>query len=159
MAKRPAPEAAGDASSARAAALGWLARRDYFSAELHRKLLERGFEAHAASEALEALAGERLLDDARTVERFVAYRAGRGQGPLRIALDLKAHGAPAELIGPALESGPDWRALARDVRRRRFGAAAPADWNERARQARFLQYRGFSSDDIRAATGAELELD
>ena len=159
MAKRLRPEAAGDASSARATALGLLARRDYFSAELTRKLRERGFEAQAAADALEALAAERLLDDARTVERFVAYRAGRGQGPLRITLDLKALGVPAELIGPALESGPDWRALARDVRRRRFGAAAPADWNERARQARFLQYRGFSSDDIRAATGAELELD
>ena len=159
MAKRLRPEAAGDASSARATALGLLARRDYFSAELTRKLRERGFEAQAAADALEALAAERLLDDARTVERFVAYRAGRGQGPLRITLDLKALGAPAELIGPALESGPDWRALARDVRRRRFGAAAPADWNERARQARFLQYRGFSSDDIRAAIGAELELD
>ena len=159
VAKRPRPEAATDASSARAAALGLLARRDYLSAELGRKLRERGFQAQAASEALEHLTAERLLDDARTVERFVAYRAGRGQGPLRIGLDLKALGAPAELIGPALEAGPDWRALARDVRRRRFGAAAPADWTERARQARFLQYRGFSSDDIRAATGAELELD
>jgi regulatory protein len=159
VAKRPAPEAARDAPSARAAALGLLARRDYFSAELCRKLLERGFEAQAAAEALEALAAERLLDDARTAERFVAYRAGRGQGPLRIALELRAHGAAAELIDPAIASGPDWRALAREVRRRRFGGAAPADWGERARQARFLQYRGFSSDDIRAATGAELELD
>lgn len=159
MAKRPRPEAAAAASSARAAALGLLARRDYFRAELARKLLERGFEAGAVAEALESLAAERLLDDARTLERFVAYRAGRGQGPVRIALDLKTHGAPSELIAPALESGPDWRALARDVRRRRFGSAAPSGWSERARQARFLQYRGFSSDDIRAATGAELELD
>ncbi len=136
-----------------------LARRDHFSAELRRKLLERGFEPAATSEALEALETERLLDDARCLERFVVYRAERGQGPLRIAIDLKAHGVPAELIGPALEAAGDWRALARTVRRRRFGAIAPADWSEKARQARFLQYRGFSSDDIRAAIGAELELD
>ncbi len=159
MAKRPRPEAAGDPHSARAAAVALLARRDHFSAELRRKLLERGFEPAAALEALEALEAERLLDDARCLERFVAYRAERGQGPLRIALDLKAHGVPAERIGPALEAAADWRALARTVRRRRFGAAAPADWSEKARQARFLQYRGFSSDDIRAAIGAELELD
>ena len=159
MAKRPRPEAAGDPHSARAAAVALLARRDHFSAELRHKLLERGFEPAAALEALEALEAERLLDDARCLERFVAYRAERGQGPLRIALDLKTHGVPAELIGPALAAATDWRALARTVRRRRFGAAAPADWSEKARQARFLQYRGFSSDDIRAAIGAELELD
>ena len=159
MAKRPRPEAAGDPHSARAAAVALLARRDHFSAELRRKLLERGFEPAAALEALEALEAERLLDDARCLERFVAYRAERGQGPLRIALDLRAQGAPAELIAPALEAGADWRARAREVRRRKFGVAAPAGWTEKARQARFLQYRGFSSDDIRAAIGAELELD
>ncbi len=157
--QRPRPEAAGDPHSARAAAVALLARRDHFSGELRRKLLERGFEPAAAAAALEALAAERLLDDARCLERFVAYRAERGQGPQRIALDLKAQGVAPELIGPALEAGPDWRTLARAVRRRRFGAAAPASWAEKARQARFLQYRGFSSDDIRAAIGAELELD
>lgn len=159
MAKRLRPEAAGDPHSVRAAAVALLARRDHFSAELRRKLLERGFDLQATAAALEALAAERLLDDARCLERFVAYRAERGQGPLRIALDLKAQGAPSELVAPALEAGPDWRALARQVRRRKFGATAPRSWAEKARQARFLQYRGFSSDDIRAAIGAEPELD
>ncbi len=135
-----------------------LARRDHFNAELGRKLLARGFAPAAISAALEALAAERLLDDARCVERFVAYRSERGQGPVRIARDLKAQGAPAELIGPALE-GPDWPALAREVRRRKFGAERPGSWAEKARQAHFLQFRGFSSDHIRAATGAELEPD
>ncbi len=157
--KRPRPEAPGDPSRVRAAALALLARRDYFSAELGRRLIERGFDLQATAEALAALTAERLLDDARCLERFVAYRAERGQGPLRIALDLRAQGAPAELIAPALEAGADWRARAREVRRRKFGVAAPAGWTEKARQARFLQYRGFSSDDIRAAIGAELELD
>jgi len=40
------------------------------------------------------------------------------------------------------------------VRARRFGAEVPADWREKARQARFLQYRGFSADHIRSALGA-----
>ena len=157
--KRPRPEAPGDPGRVRAAALGLLARRDHFSVELGRKLIERGFDPAVTAETLAALAAERLLDDARCLERFVAYRAERGQGPVRIALDLKTQGAPAELIAPALEAGADWPARAREVRRRKFGAAAPANWTEKARQARFLQYRGFSSDDIRAAIGAELELD
>jgi SOS response regulatory protein OraA/RecX len=36
----------------------------------------------------------------------------------------------------------------------------PGDYHERAKQARFLQYRGFSSDQIRAALGSgEDDLD
>jgi SOS response regulatory protein OraA/RecX len=42
---------------------------------------------------------------------------------------------------------------------RRFGPQPPQNWPEQARQARFLQYRGFSMDQIRAATGASVEAD
>jgi regulatory protein len=46
-----------------------------------------------------------------------------------------------------------------EVRNRKFGPEPPADWPEKARQARFLQYRGFSSDHIRLALGADFDLD
>jgi regulatory protein len=36
---------------------------------------------------------------------------------------------------------------------RRFGEDVPAEWKERARQARFLEYRGFTGDQIREALG------
>ncbi|EQD46673.1 recombination regulator RecX, partial [mine drainage metagenome] len=91
---------------------------------------------------LAALAAEHLLDDARCAERFVAYRAERGHGPLRIGRDLRAQGAEPELIDAALAAGPDWRALACQVRRRKFGAALPAGWAEQARQARFFAVSG-----------------
>jgi regulatory protein len=42
------------------------------------------------------------------------------------------------------------------VRRRRFGPEVPADWKEKGRQSKFLQYRGFSSDHIRFALGGAL---
>jgi regulatory protein len=45
----------------------------------------------------------------------------------------------------------DWGALARNVRLRKFGANVPDDFREKARQMRFLQYRGFEQDQIRAA--------
>ena len=44
----------------------------------------------------------------------------------------------------------DFVKLARDARIRKFGATIPKDRKERAKQARFLQYRGFSTDHIRA---------
>jgi regulatory protein len=159
-AKRPIrPEAAADGEAIRAAALALLARRDWLTGELSAKLQAAGCDPQVTARVLAELAEERLLNDARYAERYVTSRAERGRGPVRIAAELAALGAPRELIDTALESGPDWRAVAGAVRRRKFGAAPPASWAEKARQARFLQYRGFSADHIRAATGADLEPD
>jgi regulatory protein len=105
------------------------------------------------------LTEERVLNDGRYAENYVSYHADRGQGPLRIAADLKALGLPAGVIETALATGPDWRTLAREVRVRKFGTQEPLGWPEKARQARFLQYRGFSSDHIRLALGADFDLD
>lgn len=153
------PERAGDAGAAHAAAVTLLARRDFASGELRAKLLSQGFDAAVVAAVIEELQASRALDDARFAEHFVAYHAGRGQGPARIAADLRALGLGSELIEAALGAGPDWRVRAREVRARKFGAEAPQEWAEKARQARFLQYRGFSSDHIRAALGPDFDPD
>ena len=161
MAAKPLirPEGADDPQAIRAAALTLLARRDWLTGELSSKLQAVGCDREATAAVIADLVQERLLNDARYAEHYVASRAERGHGPLRIAADLASLGAPRELIEAAVGSGPDWRALAGTVRSRKFGAAPPDSWAEKARQARFLQYRGFSSDHIRAATGADLEPD
>ena len=148
-----------DPQAIRAAALTLLARRDWLTGELSAKLQAAGSDLQATANVIAELVQERFLDDARYAERYVASRAERGQGPLRIAADLAALGAPRELIEAAVASGPDWLAVAGEIRRRKFGATPPDSRAEKARQARFLQYRGFSSDHIRAATGADLESD
>jgi regulatory protein len=140
-------------------AIGLLARRDYASRELRQRLQRKGFNAEVIESTLAELIGERALDDARYAGNYVSYSAARGQGPLRIAAELRTLDLPPDLIEVALAAGPDWGALAADVRSRKFGPEAPADWPEKARQARFLQYRGFSSDHIRLALGADLDLD
>jgi regulatory protein len=106
-----------------------------------------------------ALSAQRALDDARFAANYVAYHAARGRGPARIGAELRTRGLPAQLIEAALAAGPDWGALAARVRVRRFGKAPPASWRDKARQMRFLQYRGFSADHIRAATGADPDTD
>ena len=153
------PEAAADRQAIRAAALALLARRDWLTGELGAKLQAAGCEPQVTAAVIAELVAERLLDDIRYAERYVASRAERGQGPVRIAAELASLGAQRELIDVALASGPDWRVVAGSARRRKFGAAPPGSWAEKARQARFLQYRGFSADHIRAATGADLEAD
>jgi regulatory protein len=156
---RPARERASADESARAAALRHLARRDFGSTELRERLRAQGYGEEAAAQVLSELTGEGLLDDTRFAASYVTVHAGRGQGPVRIATMLRGLGLADEVISAALASGPDWQALALRVRRGKFGAKPPASWPEKARQARFLQYRGFSSDDIRAATDADVEQD
>ena len=141
--------------SARRAALLLLGRRDFSSAELRGKLLAKGYLEEAIGAAIEALRLERLLDDGRFLENFVRAHAARGQGPARIRQELMARGFGESQIAEALAGGPDFAALCREVRRRRFGAKAPGSWAEKGKQARFLQYRGFSSDHIRLAMGQD----
>ena len=148
-----------DASAAELAAVALLARRDFASGELSAKLSERGFEAAVVEELVSRLRARRLLDDARYAGHFVQYHSARGQGPVRIRRDLQAVGVEAALVEAALETVPDWAALAREVRRRRFGPKPPELWREKGRQARFLQYRGFSNDHIRTALGPDFEMD
>jgi regulatory protein len=152
-------ERATDAAAAQTVALALLARRDFASVELRSKLEAHGFDAGTACAVIAALAAQGLLNDVRYAENYVAYHAGRGQGPVRIAAQLRRHGLLPEVIEAALAAGPDWRELARRVCRSKFGPAAPTSWAQKARQARFLQYRGFSSDHIRAATGADPDAD
>ena len=112
---------------------------------------EKGFGADLLADLILELQEERLLDDARYAITYVRSHAERGQGPRRIRMELKEARLPEALIEQALESAPDFHAIARALRVRRFGAELPADWHERARQSRFLQYRGFSNDHIASA--------
>jgi regulatory protein len=141
------------------AAVGLLGRRDFASGELRQKLEEQGFDAQVVAEAVSELVEGGVVNDARYAEHYVAYHAERGQGPVRIAADLRELGLPAEVIQAALDAGPDWRQRAREVRIRRFGLAEPQTWTQKAKQGRFLQYRGFSSDHIRAALGPDFDPD
>ncbi|HUN26057.1 MAG TPA: regulatory protein RecX [Steroidobacteraceae bacterium] len=136
-----------------------LARRDFAGRELHARLVSLGFASDAIAAILHELTEERLLDEVRFTENYVAYHARRGQGPVRITASLEALGVPQPLIAAALAAGPDWTALARAARARRFGPRAPHSRAERARQGRFLQYRGFSADHIRSALDQDSSLD
>ena len=155
----PADNAAGEASDsgsnlppARNAAMNWLARREHSQAELRAKLSARDYSPDAIEQAVSGLVSDGLVSDERFAESFVAARMRKGQGPVRIRMELQKRGVDSATIRLHLdESGQDWAALARDVRRRKFGAGVPRDFREKARQMRFLEYRGFVSEQISAA--------
>ena len=147
-----------DRTEARKKAMDYLARREHARAELLNKLTRFGFEPDVAADAVESLIEDGLQSDERFTEAFVRARINQGKGPARIRVDLKERGVAAVLVDEALaESGQDWFALAREVRLKKFGAACPNEFKEKARQMRFLQSRGFEPDQIQVAVSADLD--
>ena len=144
-----------DPKAARQKAMDYLARREYGHEELVRKLSAAGFDVDIAAPAVDLLAGEGLQSDTRYAENFVQSRINQGKGPVRIREELKQRGLDGTAIGQAIaESGQDWFELAREVRIRKFGNAMPAEFPEKARQMRFLQFRGFESEQVQVAVSA-----
>jgi len=127
-----------------------LARREHSRHELRRKLAAKSFDEDLIDSVLGDLEQEGLLSTERFAEAFVASRYARGQGPVRIGRELAERGveAPRDWTD---DPRYDWLALARATRIRRFGRELPADFRDKARQARFLEYRGFTQGQIRRA--------
>ncbi|WP_173171771.1 MULTISPECIES: recombination regulator RecX [Pseudomonas] len=146
-------------AAVRRAAMDLLARREHGRVELTRKLRQRGALPELIDSALDRLADEGLLDESRYLESFVASRARAGYGPQRIREDLAQRGLARDGIEAALrEADVDWGSHLRDVWLRKFGGERPADARERAKQGRYLAYRGYSMDMIsRLLRGASLD--
>jgi regulatory protein len=133
--------------SLRERALGYLTRREYSHAELYRKL-----QPYAGDEDLDALLDEfkqrDWLSDARYADQMVHARRGK-YGSMKVAHELRTQGVAEELVDKALEElQANEQETARNLWRRKFGTP-PKSREEWAKQARFLQGRGFATDIIR----------
>ncbi|MHC8340683.1 recombination regulator RecX [Pseudomonas sp. HLT2-19-2] len=133
----------------RRTAMDLLARREHGRVELTRKLRQRGALPEMIDTALDRLTEEGLLSESRYLESFVSYRARSGYGPLRIREELSQRGLQRTDIELALrESGINWQEQLEDTWRRKFSGHLPIDVRERAKQGRFLSYRGYSMEMI-----------
>ena len=141
------------------AALDALARRDHAAEDLRRKLLEKGYDVAVVTPLLDALRAEKLLDDRRYTENFVAYHAARGHGPVRVRAELRRRGLEGGLVEECIEAYPDWIVHLRRAQQKKFGATLPKSFDDRQRRARFLGYCGFTSAQIRTALGFDIDLD
>ena len=129
-------------------ALGYLARREHSAHELKEKLTrkdEYGFSA----EIVDELTAARLQSDARYAEHLARVRVGAGKGPMVLYREFQQHRIDAVIVESVMaEYQGQWSDLAEAARMRKFGEDSPADYKAWARQARFLQQRGFSSEHI-----------
>jgi regulatory protein len=131
-----------------------LARREHSRRELRGKLLRKRFLPVDVDAALDQLEAEGLLSDVRFAEAYIASRVRKGHGPKRIRLELEERGVADAVIAEHLETQEiDWGQLAVTVRDKKFGEQSVSNFREWARQAKFLQYRGFTNGQIRDVLG------
>jgi regulatory protein len=133
-----------------ARAVGLLARREHSRVELGRKLqryLEADDDPAEIERVLDQLQQQKLLSDARFAAALVRQRSPR-YGDLRLTRDLRdrgVSGADADAAMALVDGTEAERAL--QAWSRRFDAL-PTNGDERGRQGRYLQTRGFSMEAI-----------
>lgn len=106
--------------------------------------------AEWVEQLLNQLENDGYLSDERYCEAYVRSKANAGKGPVHIMQHLRKNGVASHLINDQMALY-DWYEQAREVREHKFGTAVPDDYKQRAKQMRFLQSRGFGSDECRAA--------
>ena len=139
-------------------AIKLLARREHTRVELARKLSGLGTQEEIDT-VLADMEASQLQSDNRTAESYLRSNASR-LGASRLRHTLKTRGVAPELIEEQLAQAdlPDEIERARAAWSRKF-SAAPANAKEWARQARFLQSRGFAGDIVRRLLKQPLEAE
>jgi regulatory protein len=130
-------------------ALRLLARREHSRGELARKLRPHVLPEDDLDALLDDLSKRKQLSDERYAE-LRAHTLSRKFGAARIAQELRSKGVDKDLAESTADAARSTEVeRARQVWGRKF-RKPPESREERARQARFLQSRGFSFDAIRA---------
>jgi len=131
-------------------AIKLLARREHSRLELFHKLKARGFESGDIENLLDELAAQNFQSDTRFAEAYVSMRKQKGYGPIRIQQELHEKGISDEITSQFLNTHDEnWQMLAEQVRIKKFGQDPPETFEEKAKQMRFLQYRGFTHDQFK----------
>lgn len=138
--------------SLRQRALDYLARREYSVAELGKKLqsVARQYELDADEipEILADFQKRNWISDSRFTEQILHARKAKF-GSARIAHELREKGISDNLIADALQDVKhDELENAKAVWRKKF-ITPPSSREEWAKQARFLQSRGFGFEIIK----------
>jgi regulatory protein len=90
-----------------------------------------------------------LLSEERMAQAYVTERVRKGFGPVRIGHELRQRGLSDSLIARHLDRPTqEWLKLMAAAHDKKYGPARVFGAKERARRARFLEYRGFPTDLI-----------
>jgi regulatory protein len=130
-------------------ALYLLARRDHTAYELKQKFARKDYHADLIDSVLARLEESGLINSERFAESYAHYRRGKGYGPKRIIMELQAKGVTEAVIAEHVKITDNaWFTEIRTIWRKQFKGRQPADYQDRAKQLRFLYNRGFTQDQI-----------
>lgn len=134
-------------SRLRSYAFAVLTRKEYSKAELIEKLNEYAENIDEVSALVNELAHENYQSDQRVAEIVLSSQKRKGKGPNRIKHALKNKKVDANLISEELRE-TDWLSEAYALKVKKFGPHIEKDPKLKAKQMRFLMYRGFDLDII-----------
>lgn len=134
-----------------------LARREHSCHELRQKLLLREFPRDAIDAVLEQLIQQGYQSDARFAQAYANSRIRRGYGALKIQAELYERGVDKDLIAAVVPDDAEfWQEQLAAVWQKKFSPSLEKlAWSEQARQMRFLQGRGFTTEQIKRAFSHE----
>lgn len=133
-----------------------LARREHSKEEIYLKLAQKGFERPAFIEVVEEFATADVQSDLRYAEMRIRACAAKGQGTVRIIRELEQHHISGTIIDTAMaEADIDWFELASRVKVKKFGDAIETDFKGKQKQMQFLNYRGFTQEQIQYAVNGD----
>ncbi|MCC2525297.1 recombination regulator RecX [Vibrio coralliilyticus] len=142
--------------SSKEAAIQLLSRRDHGEYELYQKLAMKGYEEEAIQEAVNFCLDHNYLDDLRYAKSQVRQHVYKGHGERRIRQELNQKRVSESVIEKAFEEeSQDWFELAKQAAEKKFKGVKAKDQKEYAKQVRFLQYRGYSFEQISYALSNE----
>lgn len=130
-------------------AMRLLTQRDHSASELKQKLILKGYTLDEVNPILLLLAQSGAINDQRYTENHIRFRRSKGYGPEWISQELRLKGIPIEMIAQHLDIADNaWFTEVRKVWQKKFKGKLPADFKSKAKQMRFLQYRGYTREHI-----------
>ena len=134
----------------RSYAFAILTRKEYSKAELIEKLALYAESRDEVITLVDELSRENYQSDQRVAEIMLSSQKRKGKGPNRIKMALKTKKIDSSLIAEELKE-TDWAEQAYQLKVKKYGKSVERDPKIKAKQIRFLMYRGFEMDAIMKA--------
>jgi len=130
-------------------AVDLLSRREHSYKEIMQKLKLREHDEDEIIPVLEYLITKDYLSEERFAECLFRTRMNKGYGWRSIKSELSQKGVCSSIIVELNKNQQiDWYLQAELAYNKRFGESDIKDQKDKAKRIRFMQYRGFSSDEI-----------
>lgn len=130
-------------------AIGLLAGREHAEKELVDKLKLKKYQLEDISPVVAYLQENNYQCDQRYAESYCRTRVNKGYGWQYIKQALVQKDVSHAIIADIkLNDDTDWYLQAELVYEKKFGAKEIVDQKDKAKRVRFLQSRGFSTDQI-----------